>query len=61
MGIDRQDAASVGREIDLVTSSVEGTERTMREIEDLAGVDGFSAAAAPAGSARRAVRGGVRA
>ena len=59
MGIDRQDAASVGREIDLVTSSVEGTERTMREIEDLAGVN-FSAAAAPAGSGRSPVR-GVRA
>jgi hypothetical protein len=40
MGIDRQDAASVGREIELVTSSVAGTERTMREIEHLAGVQG---------------------
>ena len=61
MGIDRQDAASVGREIDLVTSSVEGTERTMREIEDLAGVSSLGAAQAPAGSGRRPVRGGVRA
>jgi len=61
MGIDRQDAASVGREIDLVTSSVAGTERTMREIEDLAGVSSFSPAQAPAGSNRRPVRGGVRA
>ena len=61
MGIDRQDAASVGREIDLVTSSVEGTERTMREIEDLAGVNSFGAAAAPAGGARRPGARGVRA
>jgi len=61
MGIDRQDAASVGREIDLVTSSVAETERTMREIEDLAGVGSFSAAPAPAGSARRPVRSGIRA
>jgi hypothetical protein len=38
MGIDRQDAASVGREIELVTSSVEETEQTMRKIEGLAGV-----------------------
>lgn len=60
MGIDRQDAASLGREIDLVTSSVEGTERTMREIEDLAGVS--LGAAAPAGASRkRALRNGVRA
>jgi hypothetical protein len=57
MGIDRQDAASVGREIDLVTSSVEGTERTMREIEDLAGVSGLNATAGPAGGVRRPVRG----
>jgi uncharacterized membrane protein len=61
MGIDRQDAASVGREIDLVTSSVEGTERTMREIEDLAGVSSPGAAQAPAGGGRRPVSGGVRA
>lgn len=60
MGIDRQDAASVGREIDLVTSSVEGTERTMREIEDLAGVN-LAATATPAGGGRRPIRGGVRA
>lgn len=60
MGIDRQDAASVGREIELVTSSVEGTERTMREIEDLAGLKGLSPAEVPAGRARRRVR-GVRA
>jgi hypothetical protein len=60
MGIDRQDAASVGREIDLVTSSVAGTERTMREIEDLAGVS-VGEVHAPAGSDRRPVRGGVRA
>ena len=61
MGIDRQDAASVGREIDLVVSSVEGTERTMREIEDLAGVNSLGAAPAPAASGRRPVRDGVRA
>ena len=61
MGIDRQDAASVGREIDLVSSSVEGTERTMREIEDLAGVSSLGAAQVPAGRGRRPVRGGVRA
>lgn len=35
LGIDRQDAASVGREIELVTSSVEDTEQTMRAIEGL--------------------------
>jgi len=60
MGIDRQDAASVGREIELVTSSVEGTERTMREIEDLAGMSVEAPPTATA-SARRPVRGGVRA
>jgi hypothetical protein len=60
MGIDRQDAASVGREIDLVTSSVEGTERTMREIEDLAGV-GAGVEPTPAASRKRPVRHGVRA
>ncbi len=60
MGIDRQDAASVGREIELVTSSVEGTERTMREIEDLAGVNSFSAAPTPVGGVRRPIRGGIR-
>jgi hypothetical protein len=60
MGIDRQDAASVGREIELVTSSVEGTERTMREIEDLAGVD-FRAEDAPPAAGKRTARGGVRA
>lgn len=38
MGIDRQDAASAGREIELVTSSVEETEQTMRKIEGLAGM-----------------------
>ena len=58
MGIDRRDAASVGREIDLVTSSVEGTERTMREIEDLAGTD--FGRAAPAVTGRRRDRSGVR-
>lgn len=60
MGIDRQDAASVGREIDLVTSSVAGTERTMREIEDLAGVDVRATDPAPA-AGKQTVRRGVRA
>ena len=39
MGIDRHDADSVGREIDLVASSVEETEQTMRRIEGLARVE----------------------
>ncbi len=57
MGIDRQDAASVGREIDLVTSSVAGTERTMREIEDLAGVNFRAADLSPVAGKKRARRG----
>lgn len=59
MGIDRQDAASVGREIELVSSSAEGTERTMREIAGLAGA-GLDDGAPPA-AGRRPARSGVRA
>ncbi len=59
MGIERQDTATVGREIDLVTSSVEGTEKTMREIEGLAGIS-LAAAGPPAGRGSRPTRRGVR-
>ena len=37
MGIDWHDADALGREINLVTTSAEDTERTMREIEGFAG------------------------
>lgn len=60
MGIDRRDAAALGREIDLVTSSVEGTERTMLEIEGLAGMNPAGTQAPTAGGQRPARR-GVRA
>ncbi len=59
IGIDRHDADSVGREIDLVTSSVEETELTMRKIEGLARTEfGEEDALDPAVplSARRRVR-----
>jgi len=38
-GIERKDAAGVGREIEVVTSMIEDTERTMREIQDFAGAE----------------------
>ena len=59
LGIDRQDADSVGREIDLVTSSVEETEQTMRDIEGLARVD-FGEAAAPDSTGPPRPRGRLR-
>lgn len=55
LGIDRQGAAAVGREIDFVASSVQDTERTMREIEGLALTE-WGDALAPAGARRRRAR-----
>ena len=52
LGIDRHDAAALGREIDLVASTAEDTERTMREIEGFAGAH-LADAEAPGRQQRR--------
>jgi hypothetical protein len=59
LGIDRHDAAAIGREIDLVASTAEDTERTMREIEVFAGADLRDAE--PPGAQPRRTRVGTRA